>query len=175
MGKDALVPCTFIVLTLSMLAAGGAEIVVARNGCEVTFPDSWTVDKHPDANDAGGQLIIHAMNVVSSLGDNSSFKVHLIDHAAKDNDLRGFVDHQLINHYQLNNSKLVERAKTKLGDVDAYKVTIGPPQADKLVVYFILRGDKGYEIVVKPARDIDEKTAKEIDAIVKSFKLIEAK
>ncbi|HLX61298.1 MAG TPA: PsbP-related protein [Planctomycetota bacterium] len=174
MRKVAVARCALVVLTLSMLAASGADKTVTNKefGFEITFPESWvvtTVERgfaagiRGDANKHGLLLQVRGCGV--SAGGDSKKLADTVDAKKR----------------TLINEKLIEKADVKLDGKEAYRVIREYDYDDKGVrfkgvFYFLVAGERGYMLAIASSADVFEKyDAKDIDAIVKSFKLIEAK
>ncbi|HLX62514.1 MAG TPA: hypothetical protein VKX17_14655 [Planctomycetota bacterium] len=175
MRKVAVARCAFVVLTLSMIAASGADKTVTDKdfGFQIVFPLSWAV-LEKNSEDA------IATGAYSSKDGRPSVtvKVYSIKEGITAND---FFKSRFGNIFFWR-----ETGEAKVGNMTAYKavheVTQTPGDgwdADledlTEIIYCIVAGKRGYVITSSYEKHAHDKYAKDIDAIVKSFKLIEAK
>ena len=163
MRKVAVARCAFVVLTLSTLAASGADQVVTIKEAEfeITFPEKWKVIK-----DAKTPVFFTAKS------SDSSVEAGVDNQGSKNfKTLKDFVDFKFGD----KKNEIVSNIETKVGERDALKVT--REFAGFLVVenYCFVAGTCVYCIWFQMTKADSKKNAKDIDAIVKSFKLIEAK
>jgi len=153
---------SFGMLCLVTLAASGAEKTVTdkERGFEITFPEAWIVEQPTN------------IRTVSAKAADAKVKLGIDTQELKDGmTLKDFVDFKFADKDK-DSVKIVE---TKLAGVDARKVTI--TFGGFLVVenYCIVANRRSYCIFFEMMKSDSDKYAKDIDAIVKSFKLIEAK
>ncbi|HLX61555.1 MAG TPA: PsbP-related protein [Planctomycetota bacterium] len=162
MRKVAVARCAFIVLTLSTFAASGADKTVKNSeyGYEITFPETWKVRQSEGVQVIADSPLAHSYVTVD---------VNARD-IAEGTLLKDFVEKNKLD------IPVAEEVDLKLGGKDARKVTYKyTPENVVLVHYFLVSGKRGYLIVLDWLKIDSDVHAKDIDAIVKSFKLIEAK
>jgi len=161
-----------------MLAASGADKTVTdkEHGFEITFPETWTVGEKltgrikakAAAPFAEGTTYIASVTVV-------------VADVKQDTVLKDYVDNDMIPFGRtFKNYELSDSVKTKISDADAYAVTFFLDQNEvdlrlKCVIYYLVAGRRSYTITFVATKVDYPKFAKDIDAIVKLFKLLEAK
>ncbi|HLX63045.1 MAG TPA: PsbP-related protein [Planctomycetota bacterium] len=174
MRKVAVARCAFVVLTLAMLAASGADKTVTNKeqGFEITFPYTWRMQlkRNKDLGAFGelGEDRSQAMLFVMSMEKGAIATL-------KDHVNAVYVEGGALNY------KITEKVEQTLAGVAAFKITYERDTVEyksargKFVDYALIANDRVYTIVAQAPKDDYDKYAKDIDAIVKSFKLIEAK
>ncbi|HLX62006.1 MAG TPA: hypothetical protein VKX17_12060 [Planctomycetota bacterium] len=184
MRKVAVARWAFVVLTLLMLAASGADKTVTdkEHAFELTFPKSWTVYGKQKGDDesvatracSNGSRVTATVDCYSvkegtTIKDLYSSKFGnlwfwLKTGEAKIND---------ITAYQGIREEAPDKAIIK--GLDGEEWEVGDIEVQRMEIYCIVAGKRGYVISFFCEKPDYEKYAKDIDAIVKSFKLIEAK
>jgi hypothetical protein len=173
MRKVSVARCAFVVLTLSMLAGCGEDKKVTdkEHGFEITYPETWVVKAESADESACGTTNPEGANYYALV----NVKVRKLSDGT---DLKSFFERE----FEPNKQKpfeTVESASVKFGANDARKVVIEWDGKKKVryrnEAYFLVSGNRGYIIGVSTLKNDWEKSAKDIDAIVKSFKLIETK
>ncbi|HLX63293.1 MAG TPA: hypothetical protein VKX17_18625 [Planctomycetota bacterium] len=174
MRKVAGARCAFVVLTLAMVAAGGADKTVTNKeiGCEFIIPESWTV-----LEDTNHRVSAYASRRVNDTGE---FSVELTKLSgpmtAKEYAASNIAEYRT----RLLNYNVIDQGDEKICGHDAYRIvgsfdTFASGRAVKFTWHILIVGTRVYCISeMAPKQDYDL-YAKDIDAIVKSFKLIEAK
>ncbi|HLX59910.1 MAG TPA: hypothetical protein VKX17_01390 [Planctomycetota bacterium] len=169
MRKVSVARCAFVVLTLSTLAVSGADktVTIKEAGFEITFPEAW---KQLDKERLFGSAVRFSYsNDVFVSVDAVNLKVGTT--------LDSFVDNQTRELGELTEVTATE--KVKIGESEARKVlfqifvgTVAghPTRLD----YYLVSGKRGFVISIRSG-EAATYPAKDIDAIVRSFKLIEAK
>jgi len=178
MRKVAVARCAFVVLTLSMLAASGADKTVTNKelGFEITFPEAWTVKE----NYAPGFAISAISTKASGAQTYESATLTVVPRV--DGEHVKAMAERMIRHGWTNEGHfaLDESLETIIGDATGYKVAISwEPEhgggARKRVIYYLLSEKRIFKLEITINKADFDLYAKDIDAIVKSFKLIEAK
>lgn len=171
MRKNAIASCAFLVLTLT--AASGADKTVTNKelGFEITFPEQWSVrDK---SRTPKRYAILLETDVVAGASGVASITVNVVS-VDEGTTLKTFVDAQTV----FKDSRITtERADAKVGGASACKVTITLAEMTRLKLerYFVVFGTRGYTIDVSFDKADSAVYSKEIDAILKSFKFVDAK
>ncbi|HLX61327.1 MAG TPA: hypothetical protein VKX17_08610 [Planctomycetota bacterium] len=182
MGKVDWARGAFVVLMVSMLAASGADTTVTNKelGFEITFPKAWGVDgediekRNEEHLKSFGRIYGTAARGksprIDGTEDCAEIMVRVLD-LTKSATLKDFV----ISHSGAD-FKYDDKNETKLGKLSIYKTTEDALGLRMRFVHYLLIGDKyGYDVVIHSYSKDYDKYAKDIDAIVKSFKLIDTK
>jgi hypothetical protein len=160
------------------LAASAADKTVTNKelGFEITFPETWTLQKKPAAIEAvkgespriaGAQATSITRVVVTDVKEgitSKAFAELLTAGESKD----------------FNNYVFIDQGEIKLNDSNAFKRTFEyEPVVTKRRVtftsYYFVAGKRGYVIDIGVSNVDSALYAKDFDAIVKSFKLLPAK
>jgi hypothetical protein len=154
--------------------ARGADNTVTDNerGFVITFPETWDVGKSKDGYAIQGKSPIIAGTKTQAFGvvDVSEVKEGI--------SAKVYAESKDFNGNNLKNFVLVDGTEFKAGDRKGYKVvytedsTIPGFQG---TCFFMVSGKRGYVVMIGFQKDDSGKYAKDVDAIFKSFKLIEAK
>lgn len=176
MSIELLTRITGIVLyaTFAMFGAIGADKTVSNKqfGFEITFPETWIEDLHlrehivlqwasPKAVKAALIAVVNVIAIDMEKGETA----------------KEFVDKCLKADESLQR-ELVSKTESKISEVNAMIVTFeisDETPVFKRVQYVLVSGKRGYLITAAAQKDDYDKYAKDIDAIVKSFKIIETK
>ena len=159
--------------TFATFGASGADKPVSNKelGFEVTFPETWTVIEKKIKKIEDIHLGVLALSPTAT-GATSSANLELcVSDVNEGTTLKAFVE----------NMKVVqpaEKTELQIGGIEAYKLVSkggAPERPTKYVSYFLVRGARGYFIGFSALKDDYDKYAKDIDTIVKSFKIIETK
>ncbi|HLX61687.1 MAG TPA: hypothetical protein VKX17_10430 [Planctomycetota bacterium] len=192
MRKVAVARCAFVVMTLSMLAASGADKTVTKKekGFEISFPESWTVDEK-----IPGTVLELAMSVPNGIAKGTSntvtvdVRVTELEEGAtldryKDSQMAPFIESikakiELLKNKRVNKFEMSRSEPSKLSGIDAVKVSHTGDDNENVRYtrdwHFIVVGKRGYTVCRFASKENFDKHIAELDAIVKSFKLIEAK
>jgi hypothetical protein len=176
MRKVSVARYAFVVLTLSMFAASGADKTVTDkvHGFEITFPEAWKVnDEEKDGPNTRGASAV-------AQGAKEPMLVNVL--CAKRTG--GGSAKEFANRYAeygkmtAKDFKVTETLEFKVGETDAFKMAFTFSYANQITQFqetYVFTKARRYIITANcTAADFD-KYAKDIDAIVKSFKLIKAK
>jgi hypothetical protein len=165
-----------ILLSLQTLTARGADKIITNTdyGVQIAIPESWTGDArkdHATPITAGGPVANYAVTVrvtIRALHPNTT--------------LAAFADSE-VKYYQ-KDFDILEQKPAILSEQKAVKVNMTwqkkfekDTDADKqlYITYYTVSGTSGYSLrfdVLHRDRGDAEKYAKDIDAVVKSFKLL---
>ncbi|HLX61554.1 MAG TPA: hypothetical protein VKX17_09765 [Planctomycetota bacterium] len=167
MRKVAVARCAFVVLTVSTLAASGAEKTVTNKvrGVEISVPEAWWATDTPALKQNAIQC--------TSPGDELEVIVTVQDTESGVTS-KQFGDNMMVIFMTQSGKILAEGTDSKLGRNDAYKI-IRKDERTKAIEHYLVAGKKGYVLFISGSMESVDLHAKDIDAIVKSFKLIEAK
>jgi len=157
-------------LLCAALAISAADKTVTNKelGFEITFPETWTAQEKPAA-----PVVLQFVSPRARLALASAAISITV------NDLQLVTAKEYVEDLFSKNEKLkrglVDSDEIKVGDQDAMKCTfIRTPGGllTKEVMYVIVANDHGYFISIGAAKNDFDHYAKDIDAIVKSFKLL---
>ena len=145
-------------------------------GFEITFPEAWqAVETPPKAR-------VFCIKAPNEAGCKGSSNVSVIRYEVKENE----VLNDLVNEAKqglkddLKFFNVIEQIEFELAGVKAFKfiyVGEGTKTKDRFKIsnYHLIKGTRGYIISAGGLEADFDKYAKDIDIIVKSFKLIDAK
>ena len=172
MHKVALAHCAFILLLTAGCGDGGNSKTVSLKelGFEITVPETWAVEENIQAKQVRAEY--------TKPGKSKAVLGVYVTGIAEGKTLMDMVNGiaaGIQNRYKTS-FEMGEKVAVKLAGTDAYKMTCYydvPKQQD--ASYFVIVGRRCYMISVSASKSDYDAYANEFDAIVKSFKLIEAK
>jgi hypothetical protein len=145
--------------------AADKTVTSKKLGFEITFPETWENEmKHPNGTAKGRR--------VDGAKDYANIEV-VVEDISADATLKSFVEDQLKPFKNVARFKIVEQIELKLGETNAFKVTFTKSSsAAQYTYYFLVSSKRGYIITTYVLKEDYDKYAKDIDAIVQSFKLL---
>lgn len=149
-------------------------------GFEITFSDTWAVKTSIQKRDTNGGEITATAPVAQGAKDYAYVTAESED-LPEGVTLKAFVQEMLSGFSKANlNYELIENVELKLSGADAVKAVYLSDRGDtkirsKCAAYFLIVGRRGYMLRLFAYKDDYDKYANEFDAIVKSFKLLDAK
>lgn len=151
---------------LCAATAPAAETVThTKLGCEITFPDGWTEDMHPPGELARRERHVKSVRNSAHITVRVSYELE-----------EGFTAREIADAYiaRIKNSDEFRIAECKVGGADGYRATFNEGQSH-CVHCFVVSGRRLYSIEAHVQKPDYDASAAEIDSVIQSFKLLDAK
>jgi hypothetical protein len=162
-------PFALILIAFVCCASHAADKTVTNKelGFEITFPETWTITEKPAKPMVAEGAAKKLVGAKSTAGLN-------VSHYDWDSDLEAMAS-AVIEGYETNLAgfKTLERINVTLSEHKAIKIT-GVQNKTNLqsISYCVLLGRHGYLFTCMALKEDYDKYIKDMDAIVKSFKIL---
>lgn len=163
-------PLTLLPLAFATCISFAAEKAVSNGEYEIKFPESWSVSE---------TKVFNGTSARSQLADTTHPKSKVEMQAYGGPEQKEFTLQEFVKFHQhadRSGTKTVEKSEVKVSDVDAIKLVqihtgFRENVAYRSEHYYLVSGKRHFVIEFFMRNEDHDAFAKEIDAIVKSFKL----